>query len=500
MDAGTKEFKTQPTRRVQRMTRLIWIPGLVLIASVPILIQRAEGAYAAAKNLPWRTAAIAAELGEHSAARIDRQGQAWFFTASGNAVAYTADGRLVETIPVPNSERLKADPSSALVAVGPHRELWVASMLDNTVKVQDDQGAWRTYSTAKEVMDLAVDGRGIGWIMTRQGLYTIDPQASSHEMVAALAPSNLPLGQNPGADIPQRMTVDRMGRFWITYGDGYLYGTVDRTNWTRMRTLLASIGSGRTTIMTACLDTDAQGQLWVCGPAILGRLDADGQWQIYDVPDEVARAYGSLNSAAIDGNGNIWVGTDGEGLLVRDKAGGWQIFTPENAGIDSAQIQVIGVDSRATVWADTGSNLYVMNSGQSLSAPVDERPRWRTLASVILLVGVLLGLASIPGLLYLKNLISFAVPFVGWLAIVAGLGLISRSNDEAVFFFCLVPVIGLVAILHFAATAFWLVRRNRWIALGFLAAVGFYVLGTVLTSPSGFSASQLLYPFFLPVR
>jgi hypothetical protein len=143
--------------------------------------------------------------------------------------------------------------------------------------------------------------------------------------------------------------------------------------------------------------------------------------------------------------------------------------------------------------------LYVLSGRQAPSAVADERPRWRTLASVLLLAGVLLALASIPGFLQLQSLVLFAVPFVGWLAAVAALGLMSHSNDMGFRLIIFLPSVLIVIIVHVAAVGLWLLRRNRWLALGFLSALGFYVLGTVLISSAGNNFPGMLYPFYLPL-
>jgi hypothetical protein len=500
MSTGTNDLTTHSSPRFRNITRLLWIPGLVLIACVPLLVWRAENEYSAAKNRSWQTVPMAAQLGSHSAPGIDQQGRAWFFTNSGNISAYTADGRQFETIPVPSSDQLKADPGSALVAVGPRNDLWVAFTLDDAVLVKLDQGTWTTYYAGPDLMDLVVDGQDTGWVMNRRGLYKIDPHAADHNMIAAAAPNNLNAAQNPGADITGAMTVDRAGRFWITYGDGNLYETEDGMRWTKTPTKLISVFGGGVTIRTACLTVDAQGQPWVCGPARVDRLGANGQWQSYEMPTELGRAYGSLNSVAMDGDGNIWLGTDGAGLLLRDSSGVWKAFTPENAGIDSTHIRVVAVDAQGTVWGDTGSNLYILSGKQAHSTSPDERPRWRTLASALLLAGVLLALASIPGFLQLQSLVLFAIPFVGWLAAMAALGLMSHSNDLGFWLIFVFPSVIIVIVGHITAVAIWLRRRNRWLALGFLSAIGFYVLGTIFISSARISFPGMLYPFFLPIQ
>jgi streptogramin lyase len=462
------------------------------------MVRRADNNYSAARIEPWQTVAMAAQLGSHSAPGRDQQGRTWFFTNSGNISAYTADGQLLDTISVPGSSQLKADPGGALVAVGPHNELWVASKLDDAVLVKLDQGTWTTFHTVSGLTDLVVDGQGIGWIMTGRGLYKIDPHAPDHNVVAAAAPNNLNAAQNPGADIPQVMTVDGAGRFWIAYGDGNLYGTVDGAQWTKAPTKLISVFGGGVTIRTACLAVDAQGQPWVCEPGGVDQLGANGEWQGYEIPTELRRAYGSLNSVAMDADGNIWLGTDGAGLLLRDSSGAWKAFMPDNAGIDSTHIRVVAVGDQSTVWGDTGSNLYILSGKQvpATATASDQRPLWHALAAVVLLAGMLLALASIPGFLKPINIFLFATPFVALLVAEAIVGLLSRSNDEGVFFFFFLPAVVFVPVLAVITLLVW---RNRWVTLGIFSAIGFYALGTALIAPAAVNGFSYLYPFYLPI-
>jgi hypothetical protein len=89
---------------------------------------------------------------------------------------------------------------------------------------------------------------------------------------------------------------------------------------------------------------------------------------------------------------------------------------------------------------------------------------------------------------------------VGWLAAMAALGLMSHSNDLGFWLIFVFPSVIIVIVGHITAVAIWLRRRNRWLALGFLSAIGFYVLGTIFISSARISFPGMLYPFFLPIQ
>jgi hypothetical protein len=174
-------------------------------------------------------------------------------------------------------------------------------------------------------------------------------------------------------------------------GDAKLYELDGSEQWA----LAATVSLAGSYLRQAhCLSFDPGGEPWVCGSDSLNHLVA-GQWQSYTLPYQGHMFSDPPNSVATDAAGNIWVGTDGNGLEVRDTSGNWQGFTAANSGIDSTTVSVFPMGGQGTVWADTGSQLFRLGNQQVHPQP-DRLITGYELAAIMGFVGLLLLLSAIP--------------------------------------------------------------------------------------------------------
>lgn len=110
---------------------------------------------------------------------------------------------------------------------------------------------------------------------------------------------------------------------------------------------------------------DPQGNVWIDVFPQLGLLHYDGeQWTIL-LPDH------DVTAVTFDAQGRAWIGTDGDGILVRypDK---WINYQIDGFGCSDNEITALGVDPQGRVWVATDDGAVVFAEGSVIACyPLD---------------------------------------------------------------------------------------------------------------------------------
>jgi ligand-binding sensor domain-containing protein len=98
------------------------------------------------------------------------------------------------------------------------------------------------------------------------------------------------------------------------------------------------------------------GDIWI---GTWGLMKFDGtNWTEYNESNSPL-PYNRIYSLAVDGSGNIWIGTYGGGLAEFDGAN-WEIYARWNSGVPNDWINIIAVDD-TNVWIGTWGGLAVFD-------------------------------------------------------------------------------------------------------------------------------------------
>ncbi|MDB6018256.1 MAG: putative two-component system sensor kinase [Pedosphaera sp.] len=102
-----------------------------------------------------------------------------------------------------------------------------------------------------------------------------------------------------------------------------------------------------------CLLVDQTGRIWIGAGSNLVLCCDGGQWHRYAIPRHLAKPF--VNSLAQEGDGTIWAGSEGEGLLQFRE--GKFMAIPANAGLVGNPVQALLVSRDGKLWVGTDSGL-----------------------------------------------------------------------------------------------------------------------------------------------
>jgi signal transduction histidine kinase/ligand-binding sensor domain-containing protein/DNA-binding response OmpR family regulator len=118
-----------------------------------------------------------------------------------------------------------------------------------------------------------------------------------------------------------------------------------------------------------CLFEDSKGNVWIGtnGDGIIVMNNDRVVARYSPLPQPGGAAHlpinGYIRAFAEDANGNIWVGTHGGGIAVCEPATGkWTIYTQEKSQLPSNKIQCLHRDSRGKMWVGTFSGLAAFDA------------------------------------------------------------------------------------------------------------------------------------------
>jgi len=153
---------------------------------------------------------------------------------------------------------------------------------------------------------------------------------------------------------PACLSQDKNGLLWMGTWNGYLNGYTSKGKKIQ-EIIVDTVNTSATPVYTICSDPD--GSLWLGTYGIgLAHISAPtSKKPVIEYYNKKKNNSGHLNSNTInslyiDSNGNLWIGTDGGGLIKRDKNTlEFETFTTEN-GLKSNVIESIISDNDGNIW------------------------------------------------------------------------------------------------------------------------------------------------------
>ena len=246
----------------------------------------------------WRTfpAGEALPAGIIYAMAGDAGGNVWFHTSQGTHKLSLEDGTwttydsLKEAVEENYDAVLTTIGDTRMWTIDDARGVWVGA------NRYDDQG-WVTYEQQEalsqtEVTAVAIDGQGRFWFGTRdRGLVVLDGDTwSSYDQ------EDSSLSDNWVKDI----LIDHEDRVWVATPAGL---NVITGQWWQLFTTQAGLINDN--VLTLALDNEDR--VWLGTKAGVSRFDGEN-WENYAVLD--------VEDIAVDDDGNVWIGTLFDGLLI----------------------------------------------------------------------------------------------------------------------------------------------------------------------------------------
>jgi ligand-binding sensor domain-containing protein len=159
------------------------------------------------------------------------------------------------------------------------------------------------------------------------------------------------------------LRVDTSGLLWIgTFGEGL--ATLDsNNNWTLITQSNSSLPSNN--IIPNGITSAPNGDVWVLTDKSPAKWNGKS-WTTY--PE--APLTGVFSGCAIDTQGQVWFSSYGGGGACKFDGNTWTTYTPENSLIGSEWVQAVVADRRGNIWLGTdgeGVAEYVPSSPASVS-------------------------------------------------------------------------------------------------------------------------------------
>ncbi len=121
------------------------------------------------------------------------------------------------------------------------------------------------------------------------------------------------------------------------------------------------------------LQSDGQGGIWVGTDEGLGRLRAEGGWQLFNDGNHPELSTYGICSLLPDNDGGIWVGTYFHGLGHLKADGTWVLFNEENSVLSEDEtIDAIHPDAKGGIWVGTGGGLAHLKADGSWELLTEE--------------------------------------------------------------------------------------------------------------------------------
>ena len=254
--------------------------------------------------------------------------------------------------------------------------LYLATDRDGLLRRDPGESGWRSYRrddgsglAADTLAALLEDPDGSLWVATDFGLQHFDPAT---EKFATVPFFDSRLGEElvrPGISMLGR---DAQGGIWV----GTLDGAYRLAPSSFRRFQQRADGAGPLHDTTWALLEDRGGNLWVGSSLGLSRRDASsGEWRHYEQRqgDPGSLPHPMVRSLAEDGDGAIWVGTDGGGLARLDpRSGVFRGFTRRD-GLPSDAVRGILPSRGGAIYAGTLEGLARLDpaSGRAEAIALD---------------------------------------------------------------------------------------------------------------------------------
>jgi photosystem II stability/assembly factor-like uncharacterized protein len=250
----------------------------------------------------------------------------------------------------------------------------------------------QTGLACNDVRDVVAGEAGKVWFATCQGLNILSPDGTWQTFTAESTGGGLP------SNSITAIAVDPSGYIWVGADQGWNGTSFEGGGLARWEWATGEWQTFTPPTSPAVVDVavDHAGKVWVATkpyttwvpptdrePGHWGRRGGglavwDGvNWQSYTSESDVAD---SITTLAVDGAGNVWVGTEGNGAFAFTDLG--QVhFRRSRDGLADGYIRAIGFGPAGTVWLATqkfnghGTGVSVLDPGNSLSDTSDDT--WR---------------------------------------------------------------------------------------------------------------------------
>ncbi len=161
---------------------------------------------------------------------------------------------------------------------------------------------------------------------------------------------------------------------WVgTEGGGVVVWTIDRTGGTprgdfRQYLFPNEPGLASNTVHDIAFDPRSD-EVWIATSLGL-TLVSGASWQVVDLEDALP-GIDVINAVAVDREGQVWVGTPGDGLAMRDTFGDWQYIEADALALDSEEAREgPGAMEIWDIAVDIEERVWVVHGRQSSETPV----------------------------------------------------------------------------------------------------------------------------------
>lgn len=226
----------------------------------------------------------------------------------------------------------------------------------------DDEEHWQTLSS-NTIWTITEDQDGLIWVGTSFGLNLFDPATGRFHRIFSETEENSLSGNHVSV-----LHVDRKGTLWVGTNSGL--NKLDRVEggFTRFQTV--EINNGNVSLgMIRSIYEDTEGNLWI-GTEEQGLFLFDTENESFARYAHEPRNPNSISGNAVfsileDDSGNLWVGTGSDGLNIFDRDKGifyrYQQSTSNPNSISTDSIAELYKSSEGIIWIGTfagGINFY----------------------------------------------------------------------------------------------------------------------------------------------
>jgi streptogramin lyase len=486
-----------PVAKPPRFTlKRAWMIGIVLLVMPLGLLLIAELVIDSFVHQGWTTYKTNA-----TALAVDQQGRMWAAVTkngSGSLLLYPDNST---SIPVPMPNEL-ASGSVLSLAIDRQNRIWVGTA-NGLIGMRESSGSWTIYTPEPSsngnpnvVWDLVIDGQDRAWARRDTTLVQIDPQAANH--IYNGGSSGLTDNHVDG------IAVDKKGQLWAVSRSELIVLGPDN-HWTNYATLPGGIENMPIDYVFA---VDDQNQVWMgISPGVMV-LNTNGVWQPYTLGD--TKIPNLMKDMVIDDQGRVWAASAIQGLFTFESATGWVTYNQGNSGLASNNVTALALDGQGQVWIGT------FQDGLSKLDPASTLPatQLQALATlrVVAIPATLLSMALVTilaiafsrrGAISSWTLLDFSLAFVGWFMMNSLLWIFIRSTTSRFEFGN--PLVVIPLPVNLVLLILVLLLKKRSMALGAFTAFLVNAIGTVLVttvavplSPPAISGIACMFPFFLP--
>ena len=225
------------------------------------------------------------------------------------------------------------------IAAAPDARLWVGTA-DGILRFSRSATAWQPDNIRipmRGVRDLRIDGDGVVWAVSSDGLQRVDGARASRVM--------LPPGVN-GENI-EALAGSRQSGVWVVAAGGVVFRVEGST-----ATLFNQVSSLRSTPVTTAL-VDTSGRLWLAlTGSQIGMLSGPGQFKVYGPQEGLGP--GPHFEIYEDAEQSIWIcGADGLGHLSDDR---FHVVSRAN-GLPAGGVYGVTEDDGHNLWLATSAGI-----------------------------------------------------------------------------------------------------------------------------------------------